>query len=99
MSKNLSLFFFSNKSCDRPPSSSKDLNTGLGLVTESWWDSPGEFLAPPLLLRIEVSFTDGEIIHQLRQPRNELVDFLLNIFVLLGDCKPQVAAVWDEITP
>ena len=51
------------------------------------WCSPGEFLTPLLLFRVNASRNDSEVFLQLRQPRDELVDLLFDIFVFLGHHK------------
>ena len=48
------------------------------------WSSPGEIFAPLLLLRINVRRDDSEVLFQVLQQRDQLLDLLLDIFVLLG---------------
>ena len=43
-----------------------------------------EIFAPLLLFRIGARRDDSEVFFQLRQQRDELLDLLLDIFVLLG---------------
>ena len=47
------------------------------------WSSPGEIFALLPLLRINARRDDSEVFFQLRQQRDELLDLLLDIFVLL----------------
>ena len=49
------------------------------------WSSPGEIFASFLLLGINARRDDSEIFFQLLQQRDELLDLLLDVFVLLGD--------------
>ena len=48
------------------------------------WDSPGEIFPPLPLLRINARRDHGEVFFQLRHQRDQLLDLLLDIFVLLG---------------
>ena len=54
------------------------------MVNGARWCSPGEIFAPLLLFRIGARRDDSEVFFQLRQQRDELLDLLLDIFVLLG---------------